>query len=108
MCKRVTIVTRLQAPKKEAASSRPGGITWMRPFLSAQLHLLPMNGRCPDYEGVQHCWEQPSVWPGNRNVRVTNTRQADAFPVQPCRRELPLKAVPGIPRSSCAGPETTC
>lgn len=44
--------------KKEAASSRPGGITWMRPFLSAQLHLLPMHDRCPDYEGMQHSWQQ--------------------------------------------------
>ncbi len=32
MCKQVTIVTGSKFLKKEAASSRPGGITWMRPF----------------------------------------------------------------------------
>jgi hypothetical protein len=30
----------------------------MRPFLSAQSHLLPAPSPCPDYEGVQHYWER--------------------------------------------------
>ena len=46
----------------------------MRPFLSAQSHLLPVPSHCPDYEGMQHYWKRSEFSPEFVILSLTDGR----------------------------------